>query len=151
SLMTTLKEVVGPGSAAKAGDAELAALRQLQRNVSAKPTERSYVVDLMVDTADARKSARIANAIAQAYLDEQTAARAETARRVTHAVVVDLNELRERVRAAEEQVERYKREHNIVGASGRRADERQLPELNNQFTAAKARTAETKARYEELQ
>ena len=151
SLMTTLREAVGLGSTAKPGDAELAALRQLQKNVTAKRSERTYVVDLMVDTADPQKSARVANAIAQAYLDEQTAARAETARRVTDSLSSRLSELRERVRDAEELVERYKREHNIVGASGRLVDEQQLTELNNQLGMAKARTAEAKSRYEQLQ
>jgi polysaccharide biosynthesis transport protein len=151
SLMTALREAVGLGSAAKPGDAELAALRQLQKNVTARRSERTYVVDLMVDTADPQKSARVANAIAQAYLDEQTAARAEAARRVTDSLSARLSELRERVRDAEEQVERYKREHNIVGTSGPLVDEQQLTELNNRLTAAKARTAETKARYEQLQ
>ena len=151
SLMTTLREAVGLGSAAKPGDAELAALRQLQKNVMAKRSERTYVVDLMVDTADPQKSARVANAIAQAYLEEQTAARAETARRVTDSLSSRLSELRERVRDAEELVERYKREHNIVGASGRLVDEQQLTELNNQLGMAKARTAEAKSRYEQLQ
>ena len=151
SLMTTLREAVGLGSTAKPGDAELAALRQLQKNVTAKRSERTYVVDLMVDTADPQKSARVANAIAQAYLDEQTDARAEAARRVTDSLSSRLSELRERVRDAEELVERYKREHNIVGASGRLVDEQQLTELNNQLGMAKARTAEAKSRYEQLQ
>lgn len=151
SLMTILRQAVGLTPGPKPGDAELGALRQLQKNVSAKRSERTYVVDLMVDTADPEKSARIANAIAQAYLDEQTAARADAARRVTDSLSARLSELRERVRDAEEQVERYKREHNIVGASGRLVDEQQLTELNNQLTAAKARAAETKARYEQLQ
>jgi uncharacterized protein involved in exopolysaccharide biosynthesis len=149
SLMSRLRTALGLGSEAKTGDPELAALRQLQRNVSAKRGERTYVVDLTVDTADRDKSARIANAIAQAYLDEQTAARAEASRRATDSLTSRLGELRERVRNAEEQVERYKRENNIVGPTGRLVDEQQLTELNNQLTTAKARTAEAKARYEQ--
>lgn len=151
SLMSKLRAAVGFEAEPKAGDAELTALRQLQRGVTAKRSERTYVVDLMVDTADRDKSARIANAIAQAYLDEQTAARTEAARRATDSLSSRLGELRERVRNTEEQVERYKREHNIVGASGRLVDEQQLTELNNQLGMAKARTAEAKSRYEQLQ
>lgn len=150
SLMSMLRDAVGLGSDAKPADAELAALRQLQRDVTAKRSERTYVVDLMVDTANPEKSARIANAVAQAYLDEQTASRTEAARRATDSLSSRLSELRERVRNAEEQVERYKREHSIVGSAGRLVDEQQLTELNNQLTTAKARTAEAKARYEQI-
>ena len=62
-----------------------------------------------------------------------------------------LSELKERVRSAEEQVERYKAENNIVGANGRLVNEQQLTELNNQMTSARARTAEVKARLEQMQ
>jgi polysaccharide biosynthesis transport protein len=148
SLLSKLRALLAPAS--RASDPELAALRQLQRSVTAKRSERTYVVDLMVDTREPEKSARIANAISQAYLDEQTAARSAAARRASDSVSARLSELRERVRQAEEQVERYKRDHNIVGAGGRLVDEQQLTELNNQLTMARARTAEAKARYEQV-
>jgi succinoglycan biosynthesis transport protein ExoP len=135
----------------QAGDAASGALRQLQRDVTAKRTERTYVVDLTVETANGNKSARLANAIIQAYFAEQSAAHTEAARRVTESLSSRLTELRERVRHAEEEVERYKAEQGIVGASGRLVDEQQLTELNNQLTAAQARTAEARARYEQVQ
>jgi polysaccharide biosynthesis transport protein len=150
SFLSKLRARLGLAGASRSSDAELAALRQLQRSVTAKRSERTYVVDLMVDTMDPEKSARIANAISQAYLDEQTAARSAAARRASDSVSARLSELRERVRQAEEQVERYKRDHNIVGAGGRLVEEQQLTELNNQLSTAKARTAEAKARYEQV-
>jgi hypothetical protein len=146
SLISVLRSLVASSSS----DAGLAALRQLQHKVAAKRGERTYVVELMVDTTDPEKSARLANAIAQAYLDEQTAARADAARRATDSMSARLSELRERVRQAEEQVERYKKEHNIVNASGRLVDDQQLTDLNNQLTTATARAAEAKARYEQI-
>jgi uncharacterized protein involved in exopolysaccharide biosynthesis len=54
------------------------------------------------------------------------------------------------VSQAEEQVERYKAQHNIVDASGRLVDEQQLSELNNQLIAARGRSAEVKARYDQM-
>jgi uncharacterized protein involved in exopolysaccharide biosynthesis len=122
----------------------------LQRKITAKRTERTYVVDLAVESSDPEKSARIANAIGAAYLDEQADARAEAARRATDSLSARLNEQRERVTQAEEQVEAYKAAHNIVNADGRLVDEQQLTELNNQLVAARARTAQTKARYEQV-
>jgi uncharacterized protein involved in exopolysaccharide biosynthesis len=153
SLMSRLRTALGLGTGAepKAGDPQLGALRALQKKVTAKRTERTFVVDLIVETGDPEKSARIANDIAQAYLDEQTASRAEASRRASDSLASRLNELRERVRRAEEQVETYKREHSIVGgAQGRLVDEQQLTELNNQLTLAKGRTAEAKARYDQI-
>jgi polysaccharide biosynthesis transport protein len=130
---------------------EINALNILHRKISAKRTERTYVVDLTAETSDPEKSARIANAIGAAYLDEQADARTEAARRATDSLSARLNEQRERLRQAEEQVEVYKAQHNIVGPRGRPVDEQQLTELNNQLIAARARTAEAKARYDQVQ
>ena len=152
AAISALRVAIGLKSdPARTIDPEFAALRQLQRNVYAKRTERTYVVDLIVETNDPEKSARIANAIALAYLDEQSDARAEAARRATDSLSSRLSEQRERVRQAEEQVERYKAERNIVGPTGRLVDEQQLTELNNQLSTARARASEAKARYEQMQ
>ncbi len=53
-------------------DRTLAALNELRRRVVVKRDERTYVVEVDVTTRDPEKSARIANAIADAYLAEQT-------------------------------------------------------------------------------
>ena len=132
-------------------DPEVEVIRQLQRNVTAKRTERTYVVDLTVESSNPEMSARIANAIGAAYLDEQADARAEAARRATDSLGSRLNEQRERLTQAEEQVERYKAQHSIINASGRLVDDQQLTELNNQLITARARTAEAKAKYEQVQ
>jgi polysaccharide biosynthesis transport protein len=148
-LIGALRSALGkPPEQAKTADRELNALRLLQRNISAKRTERTYVVDLTVESTDPEKAARIANAIGAAYLDEQANARAEAARRATESLSARLNEQRERVRQAEEQVELYKAQHNMVDAGGRLVDDQQLTDLNNQLTAARGRTAEAKARYD---
>ena len=151
TIIAGLKSAAGLASRpAPVGDPRTAAVRQLQRDVTAKRTERTYVVDLAVDTGDPEKSARLANAIVQAYFAEQAAAHTEAARRVAESLTSRLTELRERVRRAEEEVERYKAEQGIVGANGQLVDEQQLTELNNQLTAAKARTSDAKAKYDEV-
>src|SRR6202011_2776745 len=89
-------------------DPTLAALYELQRRIRVKRAERTYVVDVTVTTDDGERSVRIANALAQAYLAEQTAARAEASRRASESLSARLNELKQRVRQAEERVEQFK-------------------------------------------
>jgi len=150
-VINGLRSIVGSNpEQTKVADRELDALRMLQRNISAKRTERTYVIDLTVQTSDPEKSARIANAIGAAYFDEQSDARAEAARRATDSLAARLNEQRERVTNTEEQVENYKAQHNIVDAGDRRVDEQQLSDLNNQLIAARGRTAQSKARYDQM-
>ena len=61
----------------------LAALNELQRRVQVKRSERTYVVDVSVTSEDPAKAARIANAIAQTYLAEQTEVRSNAARQIS--------------------------------------------------------------------
>jgi uncharacterized protein involved in exopolysaccharide biosynthesis len=129
---------------------QITALRTLKRDVSAVRGERTYVVDLTVDSEDPDKSANLANAIARAYLDEQSAARTAATRRASESLIARLAELKSRVQRAEENVQSYKSDNDMVGAGGLLVQEQQLGELNKLLTAARARTAETKARYDQV-
>jgi len=132
------------------GTSDLAALNALKRAIRVKRAERTYVVDVSVTNRDPAKAARIANAVAKAYLAEQTEVRADAARQVSQSLSARLDELKERVRAAEDRVETFKAHNNILGASGQLVNEQQLSELNNQLGMARARTAAAKARLDQV-
>jgi uncharacterized protein involved in exopolysaccharide biosynthesis/Mrp family chromosome partitioning ATPase len=129
----------------------LAALNELQKHVQVKRSERTYVVDVSVTSEDPAKAARLANAIAQTYLTEQTEVRSNAARQISQALTGRLKELQTRVRDAEQKVEAYKASHNIVGANGELVNEQQLTGLNSQLSLARARTSEAKARLDQVE
>jgi polysaccharide biosynthesis transport protein len=143
------------GQAAREGtDSAAAALNALKRSIQVKRAERTYVVDVSVTTREAAKSARIANAIADAYLQEQTDVRSDAARQISQSLSSRLAELKDRVRAAEDRVEAFKQRNNILGGGGvggQLVNEQQLTEMNNQLSAARARTAAAKARLDQVQ
>jgi len=129
----------------------LAALNELQKHVQVKRSERTYVVDVSVTSEDPAKAARLANAIAQTYLTEQTEVRSNAARQISQALTGRLKELQTRVRDAEQRVEAYKASHNIVGSNGELVNEQQLTGLNAQLSLARARTSEAKARLDQVE
>jgi uncharacterized protein involved in exopolysaccharide biosynthesis/Mrp family chromosome partitioning ATPase len=129
----------------------LAALNELEKRVQVKRSERTYVVDVSVTSESPAKAARIANAIAQTYLAEQTEVRSNAARQISQALSARLKELQGRVRDAEQKVEAYKASHNIVGANGELVNEQQLSNLNAQLGTARARTSEAKARLDQVE
>jgi polysaccharide biosynthesis transport protein len=151
AAIAAVAKPLGIGPTAGQMDPTLTALAELQKRIRVKRAERTYVVDMSVTTDDPAKSARIANALAQAYLAEQTASRSDAARRVSDSLAARLSELKKRVRTAEEKVEEFKARNNIVGASGQLVNEQQVSELNNQLSLARARTAEAKSRFDQLQ
>lgn len=151
TLFYRLVASVGFDQTAGHNDPTLRALGELQRRVRVRRAERTYVIDVAVTTESREKSARIANAVAQAYLAEQTAAKSEAARRASDSLSARLNELKDRVREAEERVEAFKSRNNLVGSVGQLVGEQQLHELNNQLTIARTRTAEAKSRFEQIE
>jgi uncharacterized protein involved in exopolysaccharide biosynthesis/Mrp family chromosome partitioning ATPase len=138
-------------SAGDGTDKSVAALNALKRSVRVKRAERTYVVDVSVTSHEPAKAARIANAIAQAYLEEQTDVRSDAARQVSQSLSARLSELKDRLRLAEDRVETFKAHNNILGSSGQLVNEQQLTELNNQLGVARARTAAAKARLDQIQ
>jgi Mrp family chromosome partitioning ATPase/LPS O-antigen subunit length determinant protein (WzzB/FepE family) len=97
------------------------------------------------------KAVHLANAIAQAYLDEQTQERADAARQVSQSLSARLQNLKDRVRQSEQKVEAYRAGNNLVGVNGQLVTDQQLTEMNNQLGAARAHTAEAKARLDQVE
>jgi succinoglycan biosynthesis transport protein ExoP len=126
-------------------------LQELAPKIGARRQERTYVVDLTASTRDPEKSARIANAIIAAYLEDQSDARMTAAKRATDALSGRLQELKDRVRDAENRAETFKAQNNLVSASGQLVSEQQLSELTNQLTVAGAKADEAKARLDQIE
>lgn len=129
----------------------LAALEALKKRLTIRRPERTFIIEVSVSSEDPAKAARLANAIAQAYLAEQTQVRADAARQVSQALSSRLKDLQNRVRDAENKVEAYKASHDIVGVNGELVGEQTLSELNTQLNSARARTTAAKARLDQIE
>ncbi|HYF55958.1 MAG TPA: GumC family protein, partial [Salinarimonas sp.] len=139
------------GRAARPVDPELTALFTLRTRIRVQRAPGAYVVDLWVQSREAAKAARIAEAIARAFIEEQSSARREAARAASDALASRLDELRDRVTTAENAVEAFRSDNRIVGANGRLLNEQQLSDVSNQLVAARGRTGELRARFEQIQ
>lgn len=143
--------LLGADKAATDRKALLYALAALDRSVAVRRGERTFVIDIAATASDPEKAAQIANALAEAYLEDQAAVRADAAQRATAALTGRLEELRSRLRTAEDKAEKYKETHNIVGLGGNRSlSEEQLSLNAGQLAAARQRTIETKAKYDQI-
>ena len=132
-------------------DARTRALRSLQRVVQVDRASRSYVIVVNAFSEDANKAARIADAIAAVYLDEEVRARADSARRVGRSMTSRLQELADNVRDSERNVEQFKQQNNLVGAGKRLINDQQLEELTTQLTLARGVTSEQKGRVDQIE
>ena len=147
-LLSTL--LVGVGLV-RPVDSHVMALRQLDRAVSVSRSADSFVFNVNVATTDRDTSERVANAIMDAYIEEEARAQAETARRAGATLDARLEALQGRLREAEERYEKYRSEKGLVIVSGQPLIEKQAGEFASQITAAEARVNELRASLDQIQ
>ncbi|MBN9006064.1 MAG: chain-length determining protein [Rhizobiales bacterium] len=124
----------------------LAALRRLRQATSVRRNERSYVIDISVSAHAPQRAADLANAVANAYLEEQADANAGFNRRISSAITSQLERMRDAVSHSEQAVAAYKVANNLVGSRDKLVTDQELTEANTQLTNAKARLNEAQAR-----
>jgi len=129
---------------------QMSALDALNRHVSVKKTDRSFIVDIDVWSRDPAKAAMLANALAQAYLTESRNSQATAARRATIDLSGRLKELKERLRNAENALAVYKAQNNFVGTQDTLISDQQLSASNQRLAAARAATLDAQAKYDQI-
>jgi uncharacterized protein involved in exopolysaccharide biosynthesis len=127
-------------------DHTLAAAATLAKKLAVRRGEKTFVIDITLQTESPEKSAKLANAFVAAYLADQLDARGAVARRTSSSLSGRLEELQTKVRDAEDKVEAYRRLHSIVDANGKRVSEEQLAAVNGQLSAARSRLTDTRAK-----
>ncbi len=139
------------GKDAIPGGRTLAALNGLKQRVHVTRDPRTFVVEIGVTCRDPMKAVRLANAVVAAYLAEQTQMRADAARQVSQSLSARLKELKNSVRDSDEKVEAFRVRNDLLAANGQLVTDQQLTDMNNQLSAARARTAEAKARLDQVE
>ena len=148
-LVVRLKALLGMETPVASRDPVNLALDTLRLKLGVRRAERTFVIDIYVQTWDPEKSARIANAVADAYFAEDAGARTEAARRASEALTGRLAGLRQAVEEAERKALQYRETNKLVTSSGRLLSDQQLSDLNQQLVTANLRTAEAKARLDQ--
>ena len=148
-----LARLTGLGATGLNGPDEKAAraLGSLRRNVTAKRSERTYFMDVDVTAADGATAARLADAVASAYIADQADTKAQAAQQDGAVLKIHLEDLQKRLALAESKVQAYKAEHQIFDVNGKRVNEQDLADAATALTAAHTKTIDAKARFDQIQ
>jgi uncharacterized protein involved in exopolysaccharide biosynthesis/Mrp family chromosome partitioning ATPase len=130
---------------------QMAALEALGRHVNVKKTDRSFIVDIDVWSRDPANAAMLANALANAYLAESKNSQFTAARRATSDLSGRLEELKARLRTAENALAVYKAQNNFVGTQDALISDQQLSASNQRLAAARAQTLDAQAKYDQIE
>jgi len=129
---------------------EADAMEALRRKLRVRRAGNTYVIDVAVRSHDPEKAARISDAIATAYLQEERKATQSSTHQTTTMLTGRLDDLRQRVNTAEGRVEAYREKHGLIGINNVLVSEQQLRDLNERLTTARTRSSETRVKYEHL-
>ena len=123
-----------------------AAISAVAGRLSVTLVGRTFVILITVESPDGVMSARIANAVAEAYLADQIDTKNEANRKATEWLEQRLAELRRNLQVAEEAVATYRRDKGLAGSPEGSISTQTVSELNARYTSARGRRIEKEAR-----
>jgi exopolysaccharide transport family protein len=126
-------------------DAETA-IATLRDRLTVKRVGVSFLLEIGVSAQSPEKSAQIANAVADAYIEDQEEVKRQANRIASKWLQERLQELSGQSAAADQAVVDFKQHNNIVSAAGKRMDEQNLADLNARLVDARTLTSDALAR-----
>jgi succinoglycan biosynthesis transport protein ExoP len=161
--LTDDPEFIGKNSAATPYDRMRTALTALKSRLEVRRDALSYIIEVQFRSYDAKKAARIANSIVDAYIVDQLDAKYQSTLRASDWLEGRIRDLRDKASTAEQAVVDYQRDHNIVvvdnsltnhsvvDPAGKTASEQRVSELNSQLLIAREKVAEARAKLDRIQ
>jgi succinoglycan biosynthesis transport protein ExoP len=126
-------------------------LANVKANLRVTRLGRSYVEQIAYTSLDPDKAAKIANAFADAYIEDQLQAKFEATRRASEWLEQRIGELRQQASNAYKAVQDFKSENSIIiGVDGRLTSEVELDQLGRALAKARADTSQARARLDRI-
>lgn len=143
-------EPVASDPEAAARREELGVIAAVQSGLTLEPVRGSRVIEIAFEARQPVLAARVANAVAAQYIEDQLAAKLTATRRASEWLSDRVDELAERVRGAELAVERARAE--VADESGQSSEvtRQQLSQISAALTAARAERARIKAQFDSV-
>lgn len=127
------------------------ALNTLKANLGVVRLGRSYIEQISYTSLDRDKAARIANAFADAYIEDQLQAKFDGTRRASAWLEQRIAELRQQASDAYRAVQDFKSKNNIIiGVDGKLASEVELDQLGIALAKARADTSQARAKLDRI-
>jgi succinoglycan biosynthesis transport protein ExoP len=128
------------------------ALASFESRLSVSRIGYSFVIAISFVSNRPERAAQIANAIVEAYINDQLEARYEITRRANDWLQGRMGELQQQSVMADRAVGDFKTKNNLVNiGNGQSTDEQQVSQLNTQLVEARAQTSTAQARLDRIE
>jgi exopolysaccharide transport family protein len=132
-------------------DTKETAIAALTERLKVSRVGFSFVIEISFSSQNAEKAAQIANAVANAYIEDQAASKRQANRTANSWLYERMQELGEQSAAAEREVLAFKERNAIVSVDGKLMDDQRVADLNSRLVAARAQTADLFARLSRIE
>jgi polysaccharide biosynthesis transport protein len=126
------------------------AVKYFNNGLTVRRLGRSYIIEISFQSPDRDKASRIANAIGEAYIQDQLQLKYNATKRATDWLQDRIAELRQQAEKADHATLEFRNKNNLTSTGGKLLSEQQLSEVSTQLVSAKAQTAEAKARLDRI-
>jgi len=126
------------------------AIKNLLGGLSVHRSGAAYVIDISYTSDDPNSASITANAVAEAYIDEQLQSKAESWKRAGVWLRDRLNDLKDQSRTTALQAQSFKSDNGLSTTNKGLLNEQQLESLNESLLAAQTKTNEARSRVEQI-
>src|SRR5712672_656356 len=150
-IFSLFKLTAGPEQEASSDELMHGVLGAVKENLRVTRLGRSYIEQIAYTSLDRNKAARITNAFADAYIEDQLQAKFEATRRASEWLEQRIGELRKQASDAYKAVQDFKSENSIIiGVDGKLASEVELDQLGIALAKARADTSQARAKLDRI-
>ena len=120
--------------------------------VDAKTARSSNIIRISYGSPDPIRSAEMANAFADAYIQTSLELRVDPARRQVTWYEAQVSQLRDQLVAAQSRLSKYQADHGVLGVDAARMDveNARLQEISNQLVAVQAQMFDANSRTQQI-
>jgi succinoglycan biosynthesis transport protein ExoP len=129
---------------------ERTAVETFLKRLTPKREDLTYVIDIGFASEDPNKAARVANAIADAYISACLEAKYTSTKLASQWLQDRLVELKDQATGADRALQNYKSTNNIVDTGRGLLNQQQLSDLDTQLISVRTETAQAKARLDRI-
>lgn len=153
-----LKEPGWFSSGPKGTPAEIAAknyedvLDRFSKSLTIEPVLKSQIVKISFDSTGKELAAQVANAVAEAYIENDLEARSLMTQRANIWLTQHMEGLRKKLEESEKELQHYREQENIIDNKGvvLSGSAKQLEEISTNLIAARQHMAETESAYNQV-
>ena len=143
----SLAELIDATAEAKPGSDSV--IDSFLGRVSAERVRETFLIQVGYKSTDPDKAARIANAIADVYVQMQIETKMHAAEQATVWLDRQIGEMRDKVYKTEQAVAAFRSAHNLFDSEGHPLDEREVARQMEQLTLSRNRTADSRAKFQQ--